>query len=82
LYGVVVYLRETWISRRFTSEINDKQLPAYAVTDIAVRRSFATGGASIFVKGEVSNLLNESYQIIATYPMPLREFRLTAGVEL
>jgi vitamin B12 transporter len=82
LYGVVLYLRETWVSRRFTSETNDKQLPAYAATDIAVRRSFALGGASLFVKGEVSNLLNESYQIIDTYPMPLREFRVTAGVEL
>jgi iron complex outermembrane receptor protein len=82
LYGVVLYLRETWVSRRFTSEINDKQLPAYAATDIAVRRSFALGGPSLFVKGEVSNLFNESYQIILTYPMPLREFRVTAGVEL
>lgn len=82
VYGVVLSLRETWVSRRFTSETNDKQLPAYAATDIAVRRSFGFGGASLFVKGEVTNLFNESYQIISTYPMPLREFRVTVGVEL
>ena len=82
LFGIVLYLRESWVSRRFTTEINDKQLPAYAATDIAVRRSFELSGVSLFVKGEVSNLFNESYQVIATYPMPLREFRVTAGVEL
>jgi len=34
------------------------------------------------VKGEVNNISNTSYQVIALYPMPLREFRATLGVEL
>jgi outer membrane cobalamin receptor len=82
VYGLAFYVRESWVSRRFTSETNDKQLPAYVTTDIALRRSFELRGTNLFVKGEVTNLFDESYQVISSYPMPLREFRVTGGVEL
>jgi outer membrane cobalamin receptor len=29
------------------------------------------------LKAEVNNILNTSYQVVALYPMPLREVRVT-----
>ena len=31
---------------------------------------------------EVSNLLNQDYDVIANYPMPKRNFRVTLSVEM
>lgn len=82
LVGTRIYLRGTWVGQRFITDANDKELPPYNTVDAAARRSFALGSTILYLKGELTNILNESYQIISTYPMPLREFRLTAGVEL
>jgi outer membrane cobalamin receptor len=47
-----------------------------------VRWGFAAGDFHITLKGEVENLFNTSYQTMALFPMPLREFRGTVGVDL
>ena len=79
---VRVFFRHSWISYRYTTEINDRFLPSYALVSAAVRCSLTDAPLRAALKAEVSNLLNESYQVIALYPMPLREFRLTleAGI--
>ena len=74
---VRVLFRHSWFAYRYTTEINDRFLPSYAVESVAVRFSLGDAPWRAAVKAEVNNLFNTSYQVIALYPMPLREFRLT-----
>jgi vitamin B12 transporter len=74
---VSVYLRHSWVSYRYTTEINDRFLPAYSLESAAVRYLLPAGIFHASLKAEVSNMLNSSYQVVALYPMPLREFRVT-----
>jgi vitamin B12 transporter len=82
LGGVEVVLEHVWTSYRYSTEMNDRFIPAYGVTSGSVRTVIPVGSFSVSLKGEVLNMLNTSYQVIALYPMPLREFRGTVGVEL
>jgi iron complex outermembrane receptor protein len=77
-----LYLRHSWTSYRYTTEMNDRFLPSFGVTSATVRWGFAAGDFHITLKGEVENLFNTSYQTMALFPMPLREFRGTVGVDL
>ena len=76
------FVQQSWISFRYTTEVNDRFLPHYMVTLAAVKYSLQAGPLTLSTKLEITNLFNASYQVIALYPMPLREFRGTLGVEL
>jgi len=82
LGGADLVLQHSWVSYRYTTEFNDRYLPGYRVTSAAIRYWVPLGSFKAWVKGEVNNIFNTSYQVIALYPMPLREFRATLGVEL
>jgi vitamin B12 transporter len=71
-----------WVSHRFTTEANDHFLPHYALLSASARYVFPAEGFRPYMKLEGTNLLNTTYQIIALYPMPLREIRASAGVQL
>jgi iron complex outermembrane receptor protein len=75
-------LQYSWVSFRFTTEINDRFLPSYGLLNAAVRCAVPAGPVKVSFKVEVTNVLDTSYQVIALYPMPLREVRGTLGVEL
>jgi outer membrane cobalamin receptor len=79
---VRVYLQHNWIGYRYTTESNDKSLPSYAVTSAALRYGVPLGSLKGFLKVEATNIFNSQYQIIALYPMPLREVRVTVGGDL
>jgi len=81
--GPVIFLyRHSWISYRFTTEVNDRFLPAYSIESAAVRFTLPFAPFNASLKAEVNNLFNTSYQVIALYPMPLREFRATLEARL
>jgi outer membrane cobalamin receptor len=71
-----------WVSHRYTTETNDRTLPAYGVTSATARIRIPVGKWTGVAKLEASNLFNTSYQVIALFPMPGREFRITLGAEL
>ncbi len=79
---LTVILRHSWISYRYTTEINDRFLPAYSIESAALRYRLSAGPLRTSLKAEANNLFNTSYQVVALYPMPLRELRLTleAGI--
>ena len=77
-----LYLEHSWVSYRYTTETNDRFLPSYALLSAAIRVPVHAGILTTWAKVEGTNLLNTSYQIIALYPMPLRQFRATLGVDL
>jgi hypothetical protein len=74
---VTLLLRHSWISYRYTTEINDRFLPAYSLESAAVRYGLPVGPFGASLKAEVNNIFNTSYQVVALYPMPLREVRVT-----
>lgn len=74
--------RHSWISYRYTTEVNDRFLPAYSLESAAVRFTLPVSPFNASLKAEVNNLFNTSYQVIALYPMPLREFRATLEARL
>ncbi len=82
LHGAALSVQHSWVSFRYTTEMNDRFLPGYSVLSAALRLPVRFGQFTASLKLEGTNLLNTSYQVIALYPMPLREFRLTAGAEL
>lgn len=77
-----LFVQHSWVSYRFTTEINDRILPHYSVTSATFRFTHSFGSLKTTLKIEGTNLFNTSYQIIALYPMPLREFRISVGAEL
>ncbi|HUI65393.1 MAG TPA: TonB-dependent receptor, partial [Bacteroidota bacterium] len=80
LSGVGFYVRHSWTSYRYTTEVNDEFLGSYGVTSLAARYELTLGPVVASAKLEVDNLFNTSYQVIALYPMPLRQMRLTMQV--
>ena len=77
----VVLLQDAWTGLRYTTDANDQSLPAFSVVSGAVRYSTGIGPLQGSVKVEGTNLFNTSYQVIADYPMPLRELRVSFGVD-
>jgi iron complex outermembrane receptor protein len=77
-----LFIGHAWTSFRYTTETNDRFLPAYSVTSAAVRVKVPAGPIMAFARLEATNLFNTSYQVIALYPMPLRQFRATIGGDL
>lgn len=51
-------------------------------SDISVSKDFKVSGVNLRILAEVNNLLSQDYDVIANYPMPKRNFRLTFTVDL
>ena len=75
--SVILLIRHSWISYRYTTEINDRFLPAYSLESASARYLLHAFPFKASVKAEVNNIFNTSYQVVALYPMPLRELRVT-----
>lgn len=75
-------MQHAWTSYRYTTEMNDRFLPSFGVTDASLRYAVPIGGARGFVKLEATNIFGTRYQVITLYPMPLQEARVTVGGEL
>jgi outer membrane cobalamin receptor len=80
--GAEIVLQHTWTSYRYSTEMNDRFIPSYGITSGSVRYTIPFDSFALSVKGEVGNMMNTSYQVIALYPMPMREFRGTVEVQL
>jgi iron complex outermembrane receptor protein len=80
--GLHIYVQNEWTSYRYTTENNDRFLPSFNVTSAAARYDLPITPLRTFVKAEVTNLFGTQYQVLALYPMPLQEVRLSVGGEL
>lgn len=72
------------IGERFGQEDNhpSSALPPHILFDFAVTFAIQSSLMDIGIKGEVRNMFDESYEVIAFYPMPPRSFRLTLTTQL
>jgi outer membrane cobalamin receptor len=65
------------VGMRYTTTTNDASLPAYHVFNALVGYAWEVAGGRMEVKGEVLNLGDVEYQVMAGYPVPGREFRVS-----
>jgi len=79
---VDVRVQHNWVSFRYTSEANDQVLPSYGVTSASAQVRLPLAGSTVTVVGEIGNIFNESYEVMPQYPMPLRTFRVSLGVDI
>jgi outer membrane receptor protein involved in Fe transport len=79
---IELFARHSWSSFRYTDETNERFLPSYHVTSAAISFSYPIASVKIRLKLEATNIFNTSYQVIALYPMPLREIRGTIGADI
>lgn len=72
-YGTLRY-RE--VGKRFVTEANTKEMPAYHVLDLNLSWAWQVRSIELTWKFSVFNLTNEKYEIIRDMPLPPRELRL------
>ena len=70
-----------FVGFRFYSEDNVSVIPSYNITNLALRGGLKIGQFGVITKVEINNVFDEDYQVMIGYPMPLRSYRLTVGVE-
>lgn len=74
-------LRHQFVGYRFTAEDNSTFLPSYNVTDASLVVRYSFSHWMISVKFDGNNLFNTDYQVLALYPMPLRNFAVTLTIQ-
>lgn len=73
-------IHTTAVSARYSTNANvpSTRIAGYADTGITIWRQFALRkGRSIELRGDILNLFDEQYQIVARYPMPGRSWQFT-----
>lgn len=71
----------TFTGRRYTNFENTDYLPAVDLFEGNVSQNFTVSKVEAQVKFEVNNIFNADYQMIAGYPMPLRNFKLLLSLK-
>lgn len=69
------------VSNRYTDEENINKLPEYHLTNGNIGLNYNTNFGRIYLKLEVNNIFNRSFQIIKDYPMPLRNYKVSLGLD-
>ncbi len=70
----------TFVGHRFVTEDNGLFLPGYHLLQAGGGVRLRLAGWRVRVRGDITNLLNTSYETMAGYPMPPRSVRLTCEI--
>lgn len=75
-------LSATGVSDRYTTNNNlpATRIAGYVECGASAWRSFALKAYTIDVRAEVLNLLNKQYCVVARYPMPGRQYKLSIAI--
>ncbi len=79
-----IYYNQVFSSQRYYTNDNlpDDNLPGYAVSDASVVYRFMTKRTPLMASFEVNNLFNKQYDVIQSYPMPGRSYRITLQITI
>lgn len=78
-----IFVNRTGIGKRYTTNDHSSPLdplPSYSVWNAGSSYSQPIGPFNLAVNATVYNLFNKAYQVIAWYPMPGRNYQLTASL--
>lgn len=67
---------------RNSSNIPVNRVPSWQTNDLALSYRFLLGCASLRLTAELNNVFNRQYEVIQNYPMPGRNFKVIARLEL
>ena len=56
--------------------------PSWYTHDLSLSKEFGVGQVRLRIVGELNNVFNQDYEVIHNYPMPGRNFRITAKVTI
>ena len=78
-----LFLQSRYASGRYLREQNtpDKKLPAHTIWDMGMKFKHSFYRFNFNFSVNVYNLTDENYELIERYPMPGRQFRLSAQLE-
>lgn len=81
---VNVALHGTGCSARYTTNQNLPQtrVSGYFETGVSLFRKFIIRNKTLEVRGDILNLFNKQYEIVARYPMPGRSWKLTVEYDI
>lgn len=73
-----------YVGERYSQQENIlfNRLQPWYTSDISISKDFSINKIACRALFEVNNLLSQDYDVIANYPMPKRNFRLTLTVEM
>lgn len=74
-------LFQQFVSKRFVDEVNTKSLSPYSIISGNISFNYKTNYGNYSAKFEMNNMLDKNYQVMNDYPMPLRNYRFTIGLE-
>lgn len=81
IYKTGINLFYSFTGKRFTDFENTNFLPACDIVEGNIFQDFKTGKINFRVKLEINNALNHDYQVIAGYPMPLRNYGISVSAD-
>lgn len=70
-----------YVSFRYITAANDAFLPGFTTVDLSAGAKIYLSRLILSPLLSVRNLLNRNYQVIPQYPMPMRTFYLTLGIQ-
>ena len=90
LASTISYQKDTWsvllnnivYGNRFDTFDNSTQLPAYAVFDLSINKTFTVLQGEWKASFAIENILNTTYEHVRFFPMPLRLFRIGLNYRL
>ena len=71
-----------YVGFRYTTAANDQFLPAFTTVDLSAGARVRVSDFILSPLLSVKNVFNQNYQVIPQYPMPLRTFYLSLGIQL
>ncbi|MEO6149856.1 MAG: TonB-dependent receptor, partial [Mucilaginibacter sp.] len=77
--SISVYYNHILSSLRYYTSNNkpDYLVPGYNISDASVQYRFKAYKMPVSLSAEVNNLFNQNYEVVRSYPMPPRSYRLT-----
>jgi vitamin B12 transporter len=88
--GQITYIKKSWqmhlkplyYSKRYDSVDNSSFVSGFFILDLEMVRKFNVKGNNLLISLAIENGLNNDYENIKFYPMPLRIFRLGLDIKI
>ncbi len=80
--GWELYIIGNFTGLTYTSFDNERSLPGFFTSDIALGKAFSAGNGQIRISFRVNNIFDTEYQVVAYRPMPGRTYHLSFSLTL
>lgn len=77
-----IYYNQVISSSRNYLDATDSIVDGYAVADVALICKLSIAGKSTMLSGHISNLFNQEYSIVRSFPMPGRSFLISFQITI